>query len=124
MASPMIFPHGYANTPAISQPLIRLCRTAHGVLRKSGYPRFALDFAVARLLDGSAEDMLVGFYESAPALSLPDGCQVLHGAVVLRLGLTTDDSSSEPLLPDLAALPSALPTTGAVSALKDILAAV
>lgn len=124
MASPMIFPHGYANTPGNLAAIEFGYAGPHMVFYGNQDIRAALDFAVARLLDGSAEDMLVGFYESAPALSLPDGCQVLHGAVVLRLGLTTDDSSSEPLLPDLAALPSALPTTGAVSALKDILAAV
>ena len=122
-ASPMIFPHGYANTPGNLAAIEFGYAGPHIVFYGHQDIRAALDFAAARLLDGSAEDMLVGFYESAPALSLPDGCQVLHGAVVLRLGLTTADSSGERLLPDLAALPPAMSATGAVSALKDILAA-
>ena len=122
-ASPMIFPHGYANTPGNLAAIEFGCAGPHMVFYGHQDVRAALDFAIARLLDGSADDMLVGFYESAPPPSLPDGCQVLHGAVVLRLGLETAACGRGLLLPDLAAMAPALPAAGAVSALKDILAA-
>ena len=127
-ASPMIFPHGYANTPGNLAAIEFGCAGPHMVFYGPQDARAALDFAVARLLDGSADDMLVGFYESAPAPALPDGWAVLHGAVVLRLGVL---SESEPAcgwelpLPELAARPAtAMPAAGAVAALKDLLAVI
>lgn len=121
-ASPMIFPHGYANTPGNLAAIEFGYAGPHMVFYGSQNWRTAFDFAAARLVDGTAEEMLLGFYESAPAAALPDGWEVLHGAVVLRLGLKTDNKGAWQLpMNDQNEWEKADSTAGAVNALRQVL---
>ncbi|MCK5804670.1 MAG: hypothetical protein KAI66_17665 [Lentisphaeria bacterium] len=86
-ASPLIFPHGYANTAGNLAAIEFDFGGPHQVLYGRQDVREALDFALSRFQDGSADNMLVGAYESASGEVLPDSVAVMNGAVVAWLTL-------------------------------------
>lgn len=123
-ASPLVFPHGYANTPGNLAAIEFGCGGPHMVLYGEQDLREALEFAACRFADGTADDMLVAAYESAEGAAIPDGLPVTHGAVALYLQAKPD----RPVLAclDLASLRAlAVPdcTTGMTAALIQLLAA-
>ena len=93
LASPLLFPQSYANTPAALAAIEFGLGGPHMVFGGSAEVLDALDFALARLHDGTAEEMLVGAFEAVSAGPCPDGLEVLNGGLVLRLGLTPDAAS-------------------------------
>ena len=116
-ASPLVFPHGYANTPGNLVAIEYGFGGPHLVLTAGSDVREAWLFAIARLLDGSAVDMLVGAFEAVVPQAVPDGVRVLNGAVVVWL--STADSAPGIMPVDDGALamgPGVEPTaTGAVA---------
>ncbi|MBQ6471094.1 MAG: hypothetical protein IJJ33_03855 [Victivallales bacterium] len=123
LASPMVFPHSYANTPANLVAIEFGCAGPHNVFFGPQDPRNALDFAYARLLDGSSDTMLALFHEATCPQALPDGCAPLNGAIALLLSATPTDhdlgifscSAPSPIVP------ASLPQTGVLTALQPIL---
>lgn len=122
-ASPLIFPHGYANTAGNLAAIEFGFAGPHLVLQGRQDIREALDLALQRLENGEADDMLVVAYEATDEISLPDGMAARNGAIALRLAPADPDS----LLPldrnQLWSLPVPNLETGAVSALLDLLRA-
>lgn len=97
-ASPLIFPHGYANTPGNLAAIEFGFGGPHMVLYGDQDVREALEFAHCRFTDGSAAELVVAAYESAEGQALPDGLAVAHGAVALHLQANPD----RPVLAGLA----------------------
>ena len=97
-ASPLIFPHGYANTPGNLAAIEFGFAGPHLVLQGRQDVREALDFALVRLETGEADEMLVAAYEATDEVSLPDDMAAQNGAVAVRLapgkGLVAVDRSS------------------------------
>ena len=60
-------------------------------------PHEALAFAIARLQDGSADEMFTAFYESAVPAALPDGRSLLSGGVAVRLAATPAPAGQQDL---------------------------
>ena len=87
-ASPMVFPHGYANTPGNLAAIEYGYAGPHTVLYGPQNVCEALLFAYNRLQDGTAEEMLAGAYEALFPAAFPQELQVLNGAIVLRLAAT------------------------------------
>lgn len=84
-ASPLIFPHGYANTPGNLAAIEFGFAGPHMVLYGGQDVRETLEFAASRFAEGSVDEMLVAAYESAEGQALPDGVAIAHGAVALHL---------------------------------------
>lgn len=80
-ASPLIFPHGYANTAGNLCAIEFEFGGPHMVLSGPQDVREAFAFAAARLNDGTAGEMLVSVYESTDDRALPDDLAILDGAV-------------------------------------------
>ena len=122
LASPLIFPHGYASTAGNLSAIEFGIGGPHQVFYGNQDVRELLFFALARLSDGSAAEMAVGANEGAPAETLPDDRPLLRGALALRLAAT-------PALGDLGAfstaeladLPPFPPDAGAVAALGNLI---
>ena len=87
-ASPMIFPHGYANTPGNLAAIEYGLAGPHTVLYGPQNACETLIFAYNRLMDGTADEMLAGAYEALYPLAFPQELKVLNGAIVLRLAIT------------------------------------
>ena len=87
-ASPMIFPHGYANTPGNLAAIEYGYAGPHTVLYGPQNICEALLFAYSRLQDGTADEMLAGAYEALFPAAFPQELQVLNGAIVLRFAAT------------------------------------
>ena len=87
-ASPMVFPHGYANTPGNLAAIEYGYAGPHTVLYGPQNAAEALLFAYNRLVDGTADEMLAGVYEAFLPAAFPQELQVLSGAIVLRLAVT------------------------------------
>ncbi|MCR4574118.1 MAG: beta-ketoacyl-[acyl-carrier-protein] synthase family protein [Lentisphaeria bacterium] len=122
LASPLIFPHGYSNTAGNLAAIEFGYGGPHTVLFGNQDARELLEFAAARLADGTAEEILVGAYEAACMAALPDGRQVLNGAIAMKLSATpSDDDVMTIRLTDLRKLPTAMPTFGMVAALGRLL---
>jgi 3-oxoacyl-(acyl-carrier-protein) synthase len=122
-ASPLVFPHGYANTAGNLAAIEFGFAGPHMVLYGEQDVREALEFAARRLHDGSADDMLVTAYESAAEPALPDGRAVAHGALALRLQAQPDRPTLLTLdLAPLRALPAADTADGMTAALLRTLA--
>lgn len=85
LASPLIFPHGYSNTAGNLAAIEFNCAGPHMVFYGRQNPHEALAFAIARLQDGSADEMFTAFYESAVPAALPDGRRLLSGGIAVRL---------------------------------------
>jgi len=122
-ASPLIFPHGYANTAGNLAAIEFGFAGPHLVLQGRQDVREALDLALQRLENGEADEMLVAAYEATDEISLPDGMVARNGAIALRLA--APDAEALPALgrDQLWALPAPDLETGAVSALLDLLRA-
>ena len=88
LASPMVFPHGYANTPGNLAAIEFGCAGPHTVLYGVQDVREALAFAYARLMDGSATEMFAGAYEAFMPMAFPKSQSAVNGAMVLRLAAT------------------------------------
>jgi hypothetical protein len=124
-ASPLVFPHGYANTPGNLAAIEFGFGGPHMVLYGEQDVREALEFAACRLADGSADDLVVAAYESAEGAALPDGLAVAHGAVALYLQATPDRPVLASLeMERLRALPPADSAEGMTAALIRLLGAV
>lgn len=123
-ASPLIFPHSYANTAGNLAAIEFGFGGPHMVLYGEQDVREALEFAAVRLQDGTAEDMVVAAYESAEGLALPDGHAVAHGALALYLQATPDRPTLATLdLERLRALPPADSANGMTAAFIQTLGA-
>jgi len=85
LASPLVFPHGYSNTPGNLAAIEFGFGGPHLVLYGKQDVREAVGFALTRLAEGSAHTMLVGCYESAEPTVLPDNTPVHNGAVAVVL---------------------------------------
>ncbi len=126
LASPLIFPHSYANTPGNLAAIEFGFGGPHMVLYGDQDVREAVEFAVCRLGDGTADEMLVAAYESAEGEALPDGRSVAHGAVALLLRRAVAGSGAPAVL-DVERLRSPPPpdtTDGMTAAFVRLLAAV
>ena len=122
LASPLIFPHGYSNTAGNLAAIEFGYGGPHTVLFGNQDARETLEFAAARLADGTAEEILVGAYEAGYAAALPDGRQVLNGALALKVAATpSGDDVMAIRLADLRKLPAAMPELGMVAALGQLL---
>lgn len=126
LASPLIFPHGYANTPGNLAAIEFSFGGPHLVLYGDQDVREAVEFAVCRLGDGTADEMLVAAYESAEGQALPEGRSVAHGAVALRLRRSAAGSGALAVLDveRLRSLPTPETGDGMTAALVRLLAAV
>ena len=123
-ASPMVFPHGYASAPGNLAAIELGCAGPHLVLTGPQNAAGALLFAADHFADDTADSMLIGAYEAPAHNALPDGRNILKGAIALRVSPTPSPN-------DLAAIPvSALrercreplpSTTGAIPALLSLL---
>ncbi len=123
-ASPLIFPHGYANTAGNLAAIEFGFGGPHMVLYGEQDVREALEFAARRLDDGSADEMVVAAYESAEGLALPDGAAVAHGALALYLQAKPDRPSLVTLdLERLRGLAPADSARGMTAAFIQVLAA-
>ena len=119
LASPLIFPHGYANTAGNLAAIEFNCAGPHMVFYGRQNPHEALAFAIARLQDGSADEMFTAFYESAVPAALPDGRSLLSGGVAVRLAATRTSRHRGYLLlhPGGTVRPTGDTSNGAVAAL-------
>ena len=87
-ASPMIFPHGYANAAGnLAAIELGFCGP-HMVFFGHQDERELLEFAMERLRNGDADEMLVGVVEATVPAAIPDGWKVPNGAIALRLAWT------------------------------------
>jgi hypothetical protein len=124
LASPLIFPHGYSNTAGNLAAIEFGYGGPHMVLFGNQDVRETLEFAAARLADGTAEEMLVGAYEAGYAVALPDGRQVLNGALALKVAATPSDHDVMAIrMADLRKQPAAMPQLGMVAAFGKLLQA-
>jgi 3-oxoacyl-[acyl-carrier-protein] synthase II len=98
LASPLIFPHGYVNTAGNLAAIEFNCAGPHMVFYGKQEPQEALAAAIARLQDGSADDMFCAFYEASIPAALPDGRCCLNGSVVLRLAAQPAPDGQEDLI--------------------------
>jgi hypothetical protein len=94
LASPLVFPHGYSNTAGNLAAIEFGLGGPHLVLYGTSAVSEAFDFALNRLDDGTADHMLVAAYEAVTPEAVPDGLDVLNGAVAVWL---TTDAASPPL---------------------------
>ncbi len=93
-ASPLLFPHGYPNTAGNLAAIELGFGGPHMVFYGTSNPGEAFDFALSRLQDGTARNMLVGVCEAVSPQALPDHLRVLNGAIAIWL-------SVEPEAPEL-----------------------
>jgi len=89
LASPLVFPHGYSNTAGNLAAIEFGLGGPHMVLYGTAAVSEAFDFALNRLGDGTADQMLVVAYEAVAPEAVPDGLNVLNGAVAVWLTLDT-----------------------------------
>jgi len=109
-ASPLLFPHGYANTAGNLAAIEFGFGGPHLVLYGGEDCREALDFALTRLAEQSATCMFVGAYEAVSEQTVPDGTRVLNGGIVMRLDAAPEPSVLLSPTPDaLAEAASGLP---------------
>jgi 3-oxoacyl-(acyl-carrier-protein) synthase len=124
LASPMVFPHGYANTPGNLTAIESGYAGPHMVFYGLQDLREAVEFAASRLLDRTADDMLCGFYEAVNPDALPDGRHILNGAIALRLSLQSSGHDVGAFsLAALRALPPVNPVEGVIAAFPQLLKA-
>jgi hypothetical protein len=85
LASPMIFPHSYASTAGNLAALEFGWSGAHMVYFGKQDCRETLEYAAARLAEGSVESMVVLIYEAMPAQLMPAARPIRNGAVALLM---------------------------------------
>ena len=122
-ASPMIFPHGYPNTPGNLVAIEFGFGGPHMVLNGSDDALETIRFAVERLLDHSAEVMLAGAAEAVVPDAVADGVHVLNGGLFLRLVREEADAPALCRLPPESLDLDAETGEGTVRALLDWLRA-
>ncbi len=94
-ASPLLFPHGYANTPGNLVAIEFGLGGPHMVFYGgNGGVTEALAFGLDQLVCEKTQNMLIGGYEAVDTMSVPDGCSCANGAVMLWLSTM----SSAPVL--------------------------
>jgi hypothetical protein len=122
LASPLVFPHGYANTAGNLAAIEFGFAGPHMVLYGKQDVREGIDFALAKLADRTANSMLVGCYESAEPVVLPDGTPVLNGAIVAVVQRAEDHSGiAQFSRRQLWELPHPDPKGGTVNAALELL---
>ncbi|MBQ7650852.1 MAG: hypothetical protein IJS15_07825 [Victivallales bacterium] len=124
LASPMVFPHGYANTPGNLAAIEFGCAGPHAVLYGVQDVRESLAFAYARLRDGSADEMFVGAYEAFAPMAFPESLRALNGAMVLRLSATPAEGDVAALDMSRLFLEKSADGVGAVAQLWEAVSAV
>ncbi len=123
LASPLIFPHGYANTPGNLAAIEFGFGGPHMVLYGEQDVREALEYALSRVGDGTADELLVAAYESAEGAAVPDGLAVAHGAVALHVQARPDRPVLAVLDPErLRRVPAPDSAQGMTAALIRVLA--
>jgi hypothetical protein len=85
LASPMIFPHSYASTAPNLAAIEFGWAGPHTVYFGKQDCRETLEYAAARLAEGSTQNMVVVVYEAAMPEFLPAGRRVRNGALALLL---------------------------------------
>lgn len=101
LASPLIFPHSYANTAGNLAAIEFSWSGPHMVFSGCQDVREGCEFALARLQEDDAEAMVVGFYEALPGSCCPPGLAVRNGA--LAFVLSRNPGEAAPLLAFTAA---------------------
>lgn len=91
-ASPMVFPHSYANTAGNLVAMEFRFAGPHMVYLAPNAATEVLQCAAAILDGGQASDMIALVYEAAPPRTLPDPCTPIHGAVALWLTTAPHDA--------------------------------
>ncbi len=105
LASPMIFPHGYSNTPANLVAIEFGMAGPHMVFdhcADAGEPYW---YAANCIRMGEAENMLVLFFEATDDVVLPDGYKPLNGALCLWLTAAADGSPATDVAASVAPAP-------------------
>ena len=97
LASPLIFPHGYANTAGNLVAIEFGLAGPHLVLNTAPDLHEAWAWARATLRWGQADEVLLLAAEAALPAALPDGWTVLPGALCWRL--TWDDTAEHDAVP-------------------------
>ncbi|MBP5641303.1 MAG: hypothetical protein J6X55_17635 [Victivallales bacterium] len=120
-ASPMIFPHGYANTAGNLAAIEFGCCGPHIVFYGEQNPVELLEFAAERFRHDEVDEMLLGCYEATVPTALPDGWKVLNGAIGLKVA--AKPSEDDLFVIDLAQLQLGVPqnSSGAVDAFGSML---
>jgi len=113
LASPLLFPHSYSNTAGNLAAIEFGFGGPHVVFYAGGEVQDAFDFALNRLEDGTAAEMIVAAYEAVPPQTVPDGTTVLEGAVCVWLSVRES-------APELLAVKREALTTPLQSADKDL----
>lgn len=122
LASPMIFPHGYANAAGNLAAIEFGYCGPHLVHFGHQDEREILAFAADRLGDGTADEMLIGAYEATVPAALPDGWQALNGALALRVSAVPAGGDLFVIdMQELLARPASLQDGGAVAGLGRLL---
>ncbi len=83
LASPMIFPHSYANTPGNLAAIEFGFSGPHMVLQGRGAASEALEHAAAVLALGQAEAVCILVFEAVHPPSCPDSLTLQNGAIAL-----------------------------------------
>ncbi len=91
-ASPMVFPHSYANTAGNLVAMEFRFAGPHMVYLAPNAATEVLHCAAAILDGGQASDMIALVYEAAPPRSLPDQCTPVNGAIALWLTTAPHDA--------------------------------
>ncbi|MBR0458933.1 MAG: beta-ketoacyl-[Victivallales bacterium] len=91
-ASPMVFPHSYANTPANLASIEFGFGGPHMVFYGRQNPAAALNFAFSRLREGTATEMLAVVFEAAIPQAFPDIPLPVNGAIACLLSTTPSDN--------------------------------
>ena len=92
--SPLVFPHSYSSAAGNLAAIEFGFGGPHMVFYGPPDPAAAVDFALTQLAGAHAADMLITAFETAPAVTVPDGTRVLNGGITVWL-------SSRPDAPEL-----------------------
>ena len=87
-ASPLLFPHTYANTPTCLAAMEFGLAGPHTIFYGEQDRAMAEDFARMRLHEGSADTMLLAQFEAFCPEAFPAGKTAISGAVVYVLSQT------------------------------------
>ncbi|NMA43787.1 MAG: hypothetical protein GX946_10460 [Oligosphaeraceae bacterium] len=85
LASPMIFPHSYASSAGNLAAIEFAWSGAHMVYFGKQDCRETLEYAAARLTQGSIEAMVILVYEAVPAQLMPAERKILNGAIAMLM---------------------------------------
>lgn len=121
-ASPMVFPHSYANTAGNLVAMEFGFAGPHMVYLAPNAANEVLRCAAAILDHGQASDIIALVYEAAPTHSMPDSTHPVNGAIALWLTTAPHDAfgTLDGTLADTQSVPSSAPE-GAVATLARVL---